>query len=78
MARTTKTKRQRIMDLVAQGKSVPEIVKAVKSSPSYVYLVRNEYYAQQSKAGIAALSAEVVIRKQPTFWQKVKQFFLGE
>lgn len=66
MARKVKTKKQKIIDLLDQGKSVAEIVRITKSSPSYVYLVRTDYTAEQEQAsGLMAISKRDEQRATP-------------
>lgn len=77
MARPKKTKTQRIKELLSEGKSVPEIVKATKSHPSMVYAVRAK---QKEKAKPVTITpnevkpcewVEYPVEQQPTLWQRV-------
>jgi hypothetical protein len=58
-----KTKTQKIKTLLAQGKSVTEIVKLIKASPSMVYAIRakeglsTHEVTHQKMAGLPALKA---------------------
>ena len=54
MARA-KTKSAKIRKLLDEGKSVPEVVKAVKASPSMVYAIRSQM--RKEGTGIAVLSS---------------------
>lgn len=72
MARTKKTKTQRIEDLLAKGKSVPEIVKATKAHPSMVYAIRSK----QRKSQVASFQneikpGEIYIVTEQSIWQRI-------
>jgi hypothetical protein len=62
MARPKKSKADKIRTLLAQGKTVAEIIKTTGASAAYVYGVKSKWVAGTS--GLTAL--ESVVKKQPT------------
>jgi len=73
MARPKKTKTQKIKEMLVQGKTVPEIVKATKASPSMVYAVRAK---QEKQVKWDRQLEEVEVTPStpapsPTLWQRV-------
>lgn len=61
------TKSQRIRVLLAQGKSVKEIAKAVKCNPGLVYQVKAYDKKKEVKAKVKKAREDVAVRKMKDY-----------
>lgn len=62
MARKVKTKKQKIIDLLAKGVSVNDISERTGASTSYIYLTRSKLAKKKSdRSGISSLTAQSTV-----------------
>lgn len=88
-----KTKSDRIRKLLDAGKTVTEVCKIVKTSPSLVYAVRAKMREERGEvkslppkqepnligdSGIPTLRNRMTPQPKPTFWQRVIKWFKGD
>jgi transposase-like protein len=76
MARPKKTKTRKIIEMLEEGKSVAQIYKAVKVSPSYVYHIRAKKTGEnQQDFPLLEQKAPPPAEAPPlTLWQRVCSF----